>query len=498
MVRTMTLAALMALMLIAAPAAHAATSMDSIFQDDGLLLGGDAQATAEGLDEMKGLGATTIHALVPWAQIAPGRTDLAKPAGFDASDPAAYPAANWTRFDRLVRYANDRGLKLFLTPTSPGPAWAGACRTPADRGNCVLSLSAGEYGAFVTALGRRYSGGYTPAGDDTPLPRVARWSFVNEPNLGAWLGPQFQKSGRRTLPTGVKSYRQLLTAGLAAMRATGHGGDDLLLGETAPIGGSASTAAKGKNPPRAFLRGVLCIDSRGRRTKDTTLGCDKFKPLAVTGVSHHPYTYGAFAAPYARIGADDITFTTLGRLTGLLGQAAKAKAIPAAAAGRVVLSEFGYQTKPPDRLGVSWAKQAEYLNEADYLAYRTKQVRAVAQFELYDAADVLSFNTGLMSCRETCGAKRKPAFDAYRLPLYIVASGRTRMRVFGWVRGATRPQRVELHLISKGRDTLLTTRTTTSAGFVDVTLGRRSGSYQLRWNDGATEHRSRVAAISLR
>lgn len=121
------------ILVVAAPSAHAATSMDSIFQDDGLLLNSDAQATADGLDQMRSLGATTIHALVPWAQVAPGREDLAKPAGFAADDPAAYPDENWVKFDRLVREATARGLWVFLTPTSPGPAWAGKCRSGSER-----------------------------------------------------------------------------------------------------------------------------------------------------------------------------------------------------------------------------------------------------------------------------------------------------------------------------------------------------------------------------
>jgi hypothetical protein len=469
-----------------------------VFQDDGVLLNSDPGSTSDGLDQMRSLGATTIHALVPWAQIAPGREDLSKPPGFDASNPDAYPDGNWVKFDRLVREATARGLKVFLTPTSPGPAWAGSCRTAVDRASCVLSLNATEYGRFVTALGRRYSGTFTPSGQDTPLPRVSRWSFVNEPNLGAWIGPQYEKSGRKLIPTGVKIYRALAQAGLAAMRVTGHGADELLLAETAPIGGSGSTPAKGKNPPRTFYRQLFCIDSRGRRIRDKTLGCDKFSPFAITGISHHPYTSGAVAQPYARIGADDVTFTTLDRLTGVLSQAAKAKSIPKSAASRVFLSEFGYQTKPPDPAGVAWSKQAEYLNEADWLAYRTPQVRSVAQYLLYDAQDVRSFNTGLITCREVCGSVRKPALDAYKLPLYVTTSGRSKMRVFGWTRGATTPQQVEIHLIVKDKDTLLSTRTTSAAGILDATFSRRSGSFQLRWNDGTALRRSRIAALALR
>ena len=52
----------------------------------------------------------------------------------------------------------------------------------------------------------------------------------------------------------------------------------------------------------------------------------------------------------------------------MLRQAAKQRRIPRAAANRIYLTEFGYQTNPPDdNFGVSWARQAEYLNLADYI-----------------------------------------------------------------------------------------------------------------------------------
>ena len=43
------------------------------------------------------------------------------------------------------------------------------------------------------------------------------------------------------------------------------------------------------------------------------------------------------------------------------------------------LTEFGYQTHPPDPLGVSPAQQARYLNQAEYLAYRNEVEQAAAR-----------------------------------------------------------------------------------------------------------------------
>src|SRR5690349_14521185 len=117
MVRALTLPALVVALLAAfAAPASAATSMESIFQDDGVLLNSGPDSTNAGLDEMGALGATTIHSLVPWAQVAPDRQSTKRPKGFVGTDPADYPAANWEKFDRMVRAASARGFSIIITP----------------------------------------------------------------------------------------------------------------------------------------------------------------------------------------------------------------------------------------------------------------------------------------------------------------------------------------------------------------------------------------------
>ncbi len=496
--------------LAAAPTAHAASSMESILQDDAVLLNSGPDTTRGSLDEMRGLGVDTVHSLFVWAQIAPERQETERPQGFDAKDPSAYPAENWLKYDTLVREADARGIDLLVTPTNPAPAWAGDCTTSDQRDTCVNRPSAKEYAAFITALATRYSGTFSdPENPSQPLPRVRRWSFMNEPNLGAWLTPQFEKVKGRTIASGIRIYRQLAYAAIDALRSSGHPRDAFYIAETAPVGGSSTKGADSKNPPRSFLRGLFCLDSRGRPLRDAGIGCGKrFRQFPVSGITHHPYTFGAGAPPFTRSGANDITIGFLPRLTGVLAQAARAKRIPKKAANRILFTEFGFQTNPPDgTFGVSWAKQAEYLNFAEYLSYTTKQVRGVSQYELYDDPSTTSFNTGLRTCREQCTQTKKPSYAAYRLPLYVVRSGSVRsgskrVRVFGWVRPATSAQRVEIHLItgtgSAKRNTLLKTVTTRPTGILDVTLPRRTGEYQLAWTSGDQEFLSRGARVALR
>src|SRR5205823_4089279 len=133
------------------------------------------------------------------------------------------------------------------------------------------------------------------------LPRVSRWSIWNEPNQGGWLQPQSISSGGRAVPASPAIYRTVVRAAVAGLRASGHAHDDILLGETAPIGRATGPASSRPLPPGDFLRDTLCIDGRGRalrgalgRAEQCTGG---FPRLAVTGIAHHPYTRGGSQPP---------------------------------------------------------------------------------------------------------------------------------------------------------------------------------------------------------
>jgi hypothetical protein len=512
---TVAVAAALALALAVSPAAGASSSLESIFQDDSALVnrGGDFARTS--LDELRGLGVTTIHSLVIWAQVAPDRSEVTRPDGFDPTDPASYDQARWAKWDTLVRETSSRGLGLILTPAIPSPAWAGDCTTKRRRELCVNRPSPKQFGQFITAVAKRYSGTYPdPANTGSVLPRVSRWSFLNEPNLGAWLTPQYKKIGNRTVPVGAKYARDLLKAAITAMKANGHASDQFYGAETAPVGATTGKLATRKNPPRSFLRSLFCLTSSGGKLVDSRIGCKRsFTRLGLTGITHHPYTLGAGSAPFGRVARDDITIGTLSRLNAVLRQAASRGRISKAAARRIYLDEFGFQTDPPDdTFGVSFNRQSEYINLGDFIAYRTRGVRGASQYELYDDPAKASFNTGLRMCDRTdigeCLAmlqandleagEKKPSFDAYRLPLYVVRVSATKVRVFGWVRPARSAQTVRIRIVTTRSDGSKKERTidatTRANGILDTRVARPSGSprYQLLWG-GFTSRTARVA-----
>ena len=178
---------LAALAIVSQPALASTTQL-AMFEADAQL---QAQPEAT-LDTFRGLGVGVVRVFVTWSQIAPQPKSTRRPANFKSIDPAAYPARNWAVYDQIIRDAAARGMQVDFTLTAPAPLWANGRGAP-QPDNKVLAdwkPSAREYGAFVHAVGTRYSGRYTPQSSPTPLPRVSFWALWNEPNFGKDLAPQ--------------------------------------------------------------------------------------------------------------------------------------------------------------------------------------------------------------------------------------------------------------------------------------------------------------------
>src|SRR5205085_12367890 len=99
-----------ALCLSLAAAAAASRNQESIFEDEHQLLELGSFAADRSLDDMHALGADTVRSLVLWNRLAPRGNR--RPKGFNASNPAAYPAALWDPYDDLVRGTRVRRMGL--------------------------------------------------------------------------------------------------------------------------------------------------------------------------------------------------------------------------------------------------------------------------------------------------------------------------------------------------------------------------------------------------
>jgi len=505
-VRTLALAAVLATgaFLSFAATALANTSQFSVMQDDRLFVNSGPAVQAQALTDLRALGPHTIHTVVNWRNLAPNPNSTTKPAGFDGSKPGSYPATKWDIYDSLVRGAQQNGFNVQMSPAGPAPQWAVTCSKTDQRkygktkGTCKPSPK--EYAAFVTALATRYSGTFQDENAPGTLPRVSRWSIWNEPNLPSWLSPAVVRKGRTQTDVGAMVYRNLAYAALGAFTAAGHttgAGDVILLGETSPIGGSGANAT-----PEQFYHGVFCQDSRGHKLRGKAakaLGCKgKLKRMAVSGVAHHPYTRGAFSNLLGTQKKGNATIAYIPRFLHILHDGVRAGVLSSAASRKIYFTEFGVSSRPPAaaRKGVSLATQAEWINQAQFIAYLNSAVQSTVQFQFSDDAGLSSaaggkgtFQTGL---RFAPSNSPKPAYNAYRVPLYVVDIGGGRLQIWGGARPAgTSGEKIDI----QNNGTTVKTVPLNSSGYFLTTLPKRSGTWQLKWTPaaGGTTLSSRTA-----
>ncbi len=497
-------------------------NIESIFEDEALLRRNPAAALAQ----FKALGVDRVRVYVPWSSIAPASSARVAPR-FTAVDPAAYPTAAWSVYDQIVKEAHARGIGLDFTLGGPVPLWAEGAGEPGHGVVGVWKPKASEFGAFVQAVGTRYGGSYKPAGAAAPLPRVSFWSIWNEPNYGQDLAPQ--AIDQSTVEVSTRLYRNLLDAAWQALKATGHGHDTILFGETAPRGittGNSPGNFSGMVPLR-FLRALYCVDAGFQRLRGVAASVRGCPPATAgsagfihqhpalfqaTGFAAHLYPQGALAPDlrspdepdYADLASLGTLERTLDRLQATYGSSRR---LP------IFSTEFGYQTDPPEPLRPSPVLAAAYLNQAEYMSWGDPRVRSYDQFLMLDPPGG-NFATGL----EFTNGKPKATYDAFRMPLYLpVAAARSGepIEIWGCVRPAPsaqrqtgRPSRVRIEFAagpagpagSGGAFKAVRSITITDPhGYVDVQQKfDRGGRVRLAWSyPGGPEIHSRVVAITV-
>ena len=453
--RTLLLACALLGACLALPAtAPAARYMVSVMQDDNQLVYGNGKQRRNALGRMSGLGVEAARVTMLWRVVAPAPTARRKPRGFNGANPRDYPPTHWDRYDELVVDAAARGIQVYLNPTGAGPRWVnGTTRIKTAQGS--FRPDPDEYRKFVRAAGRRYSGRYRDENNGRKiLPRVSWWALWNEPNQPGWLTPQSEeKRGVGMIAMAPHLYRELLIAGAKGLLATGHADDLVLIGELAPIGSAKRpNGARASLRPELFLREMFCLNGRyrpfrGRQAK--ARGCDHVNRLAVLerfsrlGFGHHPYTRKAAPRkPEKR--RDMLTIGNAGELPRALDKiAARTGLLPPQMP--VFFTEFGYQTLPPDPFrGISEELQAQYINDADFIAWRNPRIFSTAQFQLYDVPPRTEFprdtppywatyQSGLFT--ELPEGRPKLGANAYKFQLVVRRRGGT-ARIWGQARFA--------------------------------------------------------------
>jgi hypothetical protein len=206
-------------------------------------------------------------------------------------------------------------------------------------------------------------------------------------------------------------------------------------GVTAPRGSTGGVS------PTAWLLGMRAAHARLDAYAQNPYPLDPKRETPLTGGCGHCTT---------------ITMATIGRLVGLVARNFGSV--------RIWLSEYGYQTNPPDRLlGVAPPLQARYLSEGDYQAWRTPRVDLLIHFLFRDEPNNDRFQSGLL----TLAGREKPAYHAYELPLAQVGRTGSTVALWGQLRAAPRGAtgRIERRVGSAWR-TLAVLRGSPRAGYV--------------------------------
>jgi hypothetical protein len=414
--------------------ARASGNQVSMVLDDDQLIYTSTPHMVQTLETLHALGVDVVKVSMVWQLVAPGARSGPRPSGFDATNPADYPPGAWTRWDRLVETAHLLGMRVYFLVIGPSPVWAVPPQNRTTQGPYLGWMpNPAEYQQFVQAIGTRYSGSYTDPTTGRAIPRVTYWGIWNEPDERSWLNPWYKRLPHHRLELLQPSeYRTLVGAGYTALTATGHGGDTIMVGET---------ANRGIWSPKPFIRALYCVGSNLRPLRGgaaVAAGCptsgsrSQFVAanpgLFKTSFAHHPYAF-PFQEPPNRPYPYK-SFVTLYNvpsfermLNGIFATYGQRRpgGVP------LYLTEWGYKTNPPNPyVRTSPAQQAAYLNQGEYLTWREPYVRGLTQFLLVDSppkpgtrkGSVLywsTFQTGL----EFSGGARKPSFAAYQVPIWL-------------------------------------------------------------------------------
>ena len=508
--------------------ALAQTNQIALFQDDVLILS-NPELT---LQQLRSLGVSEVRVSLHWDAVAPRR----RPPAAHAADPAFYPG--WRVYDEIVADAAKDGIVVDFSLTGGAPSWATGGGQPPPGHYGGWKPSSADFREFVQAVGTRYSGNYDPKlgqtvrGDPNDLPRVSFWEIWNEPNFGYDLAPQAIKGS--SVPAAAWMYRSLLDAGWGALQSTGHGRDMIVIGNLDARGQSAKPTRGapqglpgnfGATKPMQFIRSLYCVSPSYKELRGgaaAAIGCPSSAAASrrfrgahpalfqASGFATHPYPVNLPPTRASSTDPDYTEFSELPRMASGLDRIQRmygsGKRFP------IYNNEYGYITNPPNgsvtRLNphgqfVSPTTAAYYINWAEYISWRSSRIASTGQYLLVDPnprtqPEFGGFASGLIFY----SGRRKPAYDAYRLPLFLPVTSARRghsLEVWGCVRPAHLarldtggvPQQVQIQFQRGSRGAFTTLRTVTATnvrGYIDLRVTfPASGSVRLAWSYPTTQ-----------
>lgn len=443
----------------AVPQLQSRGGMATIMQDDATFIyGASDEAVAKAMQRAKQLGVDRIRLTAGWSVLAPEADDDQKPS-FDASDPDAYtrngwkhydPIGHWQALDRAVRATVAAGMTPMIDLGFWAPKWAtSGDPQPARR---TYNINAQDYGEFVKAVVKRYSGTYVPKYGSPPPPEQAHSSDSDllHSVIGSPQQARASSGSSGTFPLNVLGGGASSGGSSKPGEGSGSGAappkpaaeplpkvstwtiwnEPNHMGFIQPQWRSQGSrlvpngpylyralvdagypAIKGLQPVSTVLVGATSSMGNEHPTKETdgepplvflralacvdagfrpiTSGpCANFKPLPGDGYSHHPYSLLHTPDWSDKRHPDYAMMGDIDRLTRTLDRLAAMHRIDPKLRD-VWLTEYGYESNPPDPIKpFNPTEQANNINWAEYLAWKNPQIKSFPQFLLQDMGKV--------------------------------------------------------------------------------------------------------------
>ena len=283
-------------------------------------------------------------------------------------DPAD-PAYDWGLFGETLDALHGSGLTTLVTLYG-SPRWSNGGLGPNH-------FPAGGFGDFAYATAKRF-------------PWVRMWTIWNEPNTAVF-----------STPVSPSTYvRAVLNPGYVALHAASPR-NQVAGGVTSPRKTPTGMS------PLAFMQGMHAAHAK------------------LDAYAQNPYPLSPSETP-TKTSCPSCSYFTMATLPEIR------RDVTRYFGGKPLwLTEYGYQTNPPDSLlGVSYAKQAQYIGEAALRVWRQPGVTVLVQFLLHDEPAVGGWQSGLY----TAGGAAKPSLQAFPLPLAEASRSGPRVALWGMVR----------------------------------------------------------------
>lgn len=342
------------------------------------------------------------------------------------------PAYDWRTADGVMHGLRRHGIQPVVTLYGT-PRWANGGRAPN-----WAPTSGRMFGDFARAAATRFSW-------------ARLWTIWNEPNRPQWLRPTSASTYVRKLLN--PAYVQIR----AAIPAARIGG-----GMTAPRAGTGGVS------PVAWIKAMGPLRAK------------------LDAYAHHPYPGQPQVetpwGPRCRT-CSSITMADLERLVAVVHANLGPK--------RIWLTEFGYQTNPPDIfLGVTPTLQAQHVASAVRRVQLARFVDMLIFFLVRDDAADDGWQSGFI----TADGTKKPSYTAFRFALLRTGRRGGDAALWGRIRPRAGPQQYRIRIWREGGWSWLGgTRATNARGVLSVTVRAPVGSLVQLWSV-----RDRAASLAVR